>query len=227
MAYTALKRNQLRKRIALNSILSVIQNEMDDINELIDLTETHLKKEFKRLGKHVFKEIEALSNDDEKQIIMGWYADDFNRMDKVFPIIHRRSLFITLMCMTESNLILVCQICKRIFNFKKEFKKKGKERVITQALSYLKDNLTIRDRNIKTIWELFQELWSIRNIIVHNNGIPKAYEIKKVEKFCNSIPTFELDDHNRIILKEGSVQMVSHHVNQFFIYLRNEIERNN
>jgi hypothetical protein len=41
------------------------------------------KKETTRLEKHVSKELEGLSSEDEKEFTIGWYADDFNRLDSV------------------------------------------------------------------------------------------------------------------------------------------------
>jgi len=226
MTFNDQKREKLKFRIALSSIFSVIRDDMDDLEELIELTENYLKKEAKRFGKRVSKEIEKLTDEEEKEEIIGWYADDFNRLEKVFPIIQRRSLFLTLMCKTEANLLLACRICKSAFNLQKPFKKKGRDRLINQALSYLQENLTIRNRYIQTNWQFIQELWTIRNALVHNDGIPKKSEIEQVKKFCDPIPSLEVDDKNRIILKDGSIQIAHHEVNQFFMRLREEIERN-
>ena len=226
MNNTTMRRMKLKQRVVLNYFFTNIRDDMDDLKEVIDLTEKYLKKEAVRFGKRVDKEIEKLPSKEEREYTAGWYADDFVRLDRVYPIIQRRALFITLMCMTEANLLLACRMCQRAFDIQKEFKKKGRERVIVQALSYLQGNLTIRDRQLKTHWQFLQDLWSIRNALVHNDGIPKPAELKNVSQFCAPIPTLELDDHNRIILKEGSVQMALHGVNQFFACLTDEIKRN-
>ncbi|MBI5748548.1 MAG: hypothetical protein HZA00_05430 [Nitrospinae bacterium] len=56
--------------------------------------------------------------------------------------------------------------------------------------------------------------------------MPKPSELKTISEFCAPISTIELDHHNRIILKEGSVQMALHVVGLFFSRLINEIKRN-
>lgn len=196
------------------------------LKEVIELTENYLKNEAKRFGKRVSEEIDKLTDEEEKEYMIGWYADDFIRLDRVFTIIQRRSLFLTLMSKTEANLLLACRICKRAFNIQKAFKKKGRDRLITQALSYLQENLTIRNRSIQTSWQFIQELWTIRNALVHNNGIPRDSEIDHVKKFCGPIPSLEVDDKNRIIFKDGSIQMAHHYVNQFFMRLMEEIKKN-
>ena len=221
-----MKLTTMKHRVVLNSLSGLIHSDFNDLREVIDLTEQYLKKEAARLEKRVNKELEGLSNEEEKEATIGWYADDFNRLDKVYPIIQRRALFITLMCMTEANLLRACRMCRSAYEIPKEFKKKGKERLIAQSLSYLQDHLTIRDKQLKPHWEFLQDLWTIRNGLVHNDGKPKSSELNKVSQFCASIPTFELDHHNRIILKEESVQMALRRVELFFMRLLAEIRRN-
>lgn len=216
----------MKHKVVLSSLSGSIHHHIDDIREVVNLTEQYLKKETARLEKRVSKELEGLPSEDEKEFTIGWYADDFVRLDRVYPIIQRRALFITLMCMTEADLLLACQMCRRAYEIPKEFKKKGKDRLIVQALSYLQEHLTIRDRQLKPHWEFLQDLWTIRNALVHNDGKPKPSELNKVSRFCAPIPTLELDHHNRIILKEGSVQMALHGVELFFLRLLDEMKRN-
>lgn len=221
-----MKRTTMKHRVVLSSLSGSIHDHIDDLRDVVKLTEQYLKKETARLEKRVTKELKGLSSEEEKEFTIGWYADDFVRLDRVYPIIQRRSLFITLMCMTEADLLLACQMCRRAYGIPKEFKKKGKDRLIVQALSYIQEHLTIRDRQLKPHWEFLQDLWTIRNALVHNDGKPKQSELKKVSEFCAPIPTLELDYHNRIILKEGSVQMALHRVELFFLRLLDEIKRN-
>jgi hypothetical protein len=89
MAYSKQQKEKLKKKVALDSLFSFIRDDMDDLNELIELTEKYLKKEAKKFGRRVSKEIDKLSDEEEKEEMAGWYAEDFNRLDKVFPIIQR------------------------------------------------------------------------------------------------------------------------------------------
>ncbi|MCJ7601660.1 MAG: hypothetical protein MUO63_09195 [Desulfobulbaceae bacterium] len=212
--------------MALDLFTSHVRHDIEDLREVVDLTERYLKGEVKRLERRVTKELKEISGEEEREFTIGWYADDFVRLDRVYPHIQRRALFTTLMCMTEADLILGCRMCRRAFEIPQEFKKKGNERVIVQALAYLQKHLTIRDRSLKRPWELVQNLWSVRNALVHNDGKPKPLDLQSISDFCAPIPTLELDHHNRIILKEGSVQMALHAVNQFFTCLIDEIKRN-
>lgn len=221
-----MKRTTMKHRVILNSLLGIVHSDINDLRDVVDFTEQYLKEEVARLENRVAKELDSLTHEEEKNFAIGWYADDFNRLDKVYPIIQRRALFITLMCMTESNLLLTCRMCHSAYEIPKEFKKKGNDRLIVQALSYLQEHLMIRDRQLKPHWEILQNLWAIRNALVHNDGKPKPAELNNVSKFCAPIPTLELDHHNRIILKKGSVHMALNSVELFFSRLLDEIERN-
>lgn len=221
-----MKHTTMKHHISLSSLTGTINDHINDLREVVDLSEQYLKKETARLEKRVSKELKGLSSQEEKEFTIGWYMDDFVRLDKVYPIIQRRSLFITLMCMTEADLLLACRMCHRAFDIQKQFKKNGNDRRIVQALSYIQENLTIRDQQLKPHWEFVQDLWTIRNALVHDDGKPKQSELIKVTEICRDIITLELDHHNRIILKEGSVQMALHSVELFFLRLLEEIKRN-
>lgn len=219
-------KKKLKRRMVLSILYSRIRSDMDALGELIDLTENYLKEEAGRLEKRITEELEKLPSDEEKKYALDWYVDDFDSLDKVYPNLQRRALFITLMCMAEANLLLACRICRSAFEIGKAFEKKGGDRAIAQALSYLQEHLTIRDRQLKPYWGYLQNLWSLRNAFVHNDGILKPKEIASVSEFCAPILTLEIDGRNRIILKEGSVQMALHGVKEFFTRLTDEIERN-
>ena len=211
--------------MALHLFTSRVHHDMENIRELVDIAENHLKSETKRLGKLVDKEIEN-TPEDEKEFVIGWYTDDYVRLDRIYPNIQRQALFTTLMGMLEADLLLGCRMCRRAFDISKEFKKKGNKRVIAQAMDYLRSNLTIREKSIQYQWEFVQNLWTIRNAFVHDDGKPMPTELQNISEFCKPIPSLELDHHNRIILKEGSVQIAVHSVNQFFLRLFDELKRN-
>ena len=81
------KRFKLKQHMALNHLFASIRSDMEDLREVIDLAEQYLKKEAIRLEKRVAKEIENLPSAEEKEYTIGWYADDFVRLDRVYPII--------------------------------------------------------------------------------------------------------------------------------------------
>ncbi len=217
----------MKNNMALHLFTSRVTHDIEDLREVVDLTERHLKGEAKRLERRVARELKEIAGKEEREYTTGWYADDFVRLDKVYPQIQRRALFTTLMCMMEADLILGCQMCWRAFEIPQELKiKNGKNRIIAQALAYLQEHLTIRYRFLEYDWKLVQNLWSVRNALVHNDGKPKPSDLQLIADFCAPIPTLELDHHNRIILKEGSVQMALHAVDSFFRCLITEINRN-
>jgi hypothetical protein len=212
--------------MALHLFTSRVHNDLQDLRDVVDLTECHLKAEVKRLESRLSDELNKITDENEREFTIGWYTDDFVRLDKVYPNIQRRALFLTLMCMTEADLLLACEMCCLAYDIPKKFIKKGNERTIVQAMSYLQEHLTIREQLLTPHWDYVQGLWSIRNAIVHKDGKPKPSQLDEVTKFCAPIPTLELDHHNRIILKEGSVEVALHGVNLFFSSLIHEIERN-
>lgn len=212
--------------VALHLFTSRVRHDIEDIRDVIELAESNLKSEMKRLQERVDGELRGIADDDEREFASGWYEDDFVRLDKIYPEIQRRALFTTLMCVTEADMLLGCRMCKRAFEIPKEFKKKGNTRTIVQAMEYLRSHLDIRDRSLAPHWELLQNLWSIRNALVHNDGKAKPSERESIATFCDPIPTLELDHHGRIILKAGSVEMALHAVDLFFSRLIDEIKRN-
>ncbi|MBI5748549.1 MAG: hypothetical protein HZA00_05435 [Nitrospinae bacterium] len=148
----------MKHRMALHLFTNRVHHDIKNLREVVDLTERHLKGEVKRLEERVTKELEGISEKEEKEYTIGWYADDFVRLDKVYPNIQRRALFTTLMCMTEADLLLGCLMCRHAFKIPEEFKKKGNKRTIVQAMEYLQAHLTIRDRSLNSEWELVQNL---------------------------------------------------------------------
>jgi len=206
----------MKYQIALHLFTSHVHHDIEYLSEVVELTERYLKDEVDHLERRVAKEY-----------TIELYADDYVLLNKEYPQILRRALFTTLMSMTEADLILGCKMCCRAFRISQEFKKKGNDRLIVQALAYLQNQLNIQNQSFKPHWELIQNLWSVRNALVHNDGKPKLLkDIQSISKFCASIPTLELDHHNSIILKEGSVQMALDAVNSFFTELIVEIKRN-
>jgi hypothetical protein len=211
---------------AFEGFAMLVRYDIEALRGVIDLAERQLKEENKRLEKRLSQELKKLGDEEARQFAVEWYADDFVRLDEVYPNLQRRGLFLTVMSMLEANLLRTCQTCHQIYEIPLKFKVKKKQgRVIVQAMNYLQKNLTIRDRAFKSDWLNLQHFWTIRNAFVHNNGIPKKPELQEVTEFCTPIPTIEIDHRRRIILKEGSVQMVIHVVALFFSVLIDEIRR--
>jgi hypothetical protein len=205
---------------------SQIEDRIDDLKEVIEMSEYHLGKEIELLTKRVNAELENLE-EDEREFTIGWYTDDFIRLDEVYPNIQRRALFTAIMSMTEANLLFVCEMCFRAYRLPRSFKKKrDNQRLIVQAISYLQEQLTIRKTPLKTYWETIQQLWTIRNVLVHSDGKVNTQKLKEVTDFCLSIPSLELDKHNRLILHKGFVNMAIHEVSLFFSRFLDEIKRN-
>jgi len=209
----------------MDILKSQIHGDLNDMKGTVEMSERLLAEEGNRLVGRVVHELEGLSGT-EKEFMKGWYGDDIHRLDKVFSNIQRRALFTTAMCMTESNLLLACEICQRAFNLSDTFKKKGNQRIIIQAISYLQRNLTIRTKALTSDWETLQHFWTLRNCLVHNDGKPKPSDLKEVADFCAPIPTLELDQDKRLVFHEGSVNMALHIIGLFFSTLLNEIDRN-
>ena len=86
----------MRHKMALHLFTSRVHNDLQDLLEVIDLTEGHLKAEGKRLESRVSEELEKITDENEREFAVGWYVDDFVRLDKVYPNIQRRALFLTL-----------------------------------------------------------------------------------------------------------------------------------
>ena len=215
------------KHLLATSILSIrVRQDISDIRELIKLTEEHLKNKSKYLRSRVSAEIKSASTEEEAGFLSGWYDDDFVRLDIIYPNIQRRALLTTLMSMAEADILLCCHLCHRLLGIPK-FRKKGPDRKIVQMLAYLHKHLTIRDRMLMPHWARINDLWSIRNALVHNDGIPFQSDLPAITSLCASTATMELDDRKRIILKHGSVQMALRIVELFFSQLISEIKCNN
>lgn len=213
--------------MCLDILKSHIHRDIRDMKEIVEMSERLLTEEGNHLVGRVSQELEGFSGT-EKEFMKGWYSVDTHRLDKVFPNIQRRALFITALCMTETNLLLTCEMCQRAFNLPDSFKKKkGNLRVIDQALSYLERHLTIRSKALATDWETLQHYWTLRNCLVHNDGKPRSpSELKEVTNICAPILTIELGQDNQLVFHKGSVRIVLHMIGLFFETLLNEIGRN-
>jgi hypothetical protein len=215
----------LKQQMWLPILKNRVNQDFTDIKELIEITENNLNREVEHLTKEINKELESLP-DDKKKYMMGWYTNDIVRLDETFPNIQRQALFTTLMCMTESNLLLACRMCERAFNFPKPFNPKGNKRKIVQALEYLTKNLTIRSKVYDSEWTFIQHLWTIRNAIVHNNGKLSKTQMQEIKDFCKPISTLDIDNNNRIIFHGGFVNLAVHKAKFFFTLLIEEIRKN-
>ena len=215
----------MKHRIKLKILASHVHRDIEALRELVDITERYLDREVKDLEKHVTRRVERIP-EEEKDYIIGSYADDFVHLHELYPNMLRCALFTILMSMLEANLLLCCRVCHQAFRLPEEFKKKGGRRIIVQAKDYLCNHLTIRNQPLEQDWQFIQELWLIRNALVHNDGKLKPLDLKKISEFCNPIPTFDLDRHNKIILKEESVKIALSIVRRFLSNLVHEINKN-
>lgn len=215
----------LRQRMPLHLLKNYISHSLDDMKYLIDMTESLLTEEATRIANQAQKDLQGL-NEEDREYMIGWYGDDLVRLKDVFSSIQRRALFTAIMSVTETSLILACNRCRHAYGFPYPFKKKGKDRTICQALEYLYSNLKMRDKALYRDWETIYHFWTIRNAFTHNDGKLRAADVKNIADFCASIPTIELNHHNRIILHKGSLEMASHVVSLFFSCLLDEIDRN-
>ena len=217
----------MRHRIALRIFTNTTRHQIEDFREVVEFTEGNLRSEMAHLEERVAQRLDGMAAE-EKQQAAEWYVDDFFRVDKVYPEIQRRALFTTLMSMTESNLLLGCRMCERAFEFPHEFKadKQSRKRIIVQAMEYLRANLAIGAGAIEPHWKLVNDLWSMRNALVHSDGFARPKDRGPFEAFCKTTPAFEVDHLNRIVLKKGSVEVALDAVDGLFSGLIDEINRN-
>ncbi|HBC87047.1 MAG TPA: hypothetical protein DCZ94_08845 [Lentisphaeria bacterium] len=215
----------MKRRMHLHFLKRKLQHDVDDLKEVVEMSELHLQKDIRSLSIHVEKELADLS-EEEKEYTAGWYAEDFFRLDKVLPGIQRRAFFLTAMSMLEANLIYSCKMCHRAYGFEKEFKKKRDIRTIIQALDYLNNNLSIRQHSYKYYWDILQHLWTIRNCLVHSDGKPSSKDEKEITDFCKEFSSIKVDRLKGIVFKKGSMEKVIHIIDQLFRRLMDEIGRN-
>ena len=215
----------MKHRMALHIFTSLARHHIEDFREVVDFAEGNLKAEVKRLEHYVAQRLDGLS-EEERREATDWYADDFYRADKLYPEIQRRALFTTLMCMTEADLLMACRMCRTAFDLPEEFKAKGSLRMIVQAMDYLRAHLTIAEPRIAPHWQAVQNLWAIRNALVHSDGQLGASGGGDIREFCISNPTFELSNSGRVTLKAGSVAFAVDTVDHLFDSLIAEINKN-
>lgn len=221
-----LRRSKINYIMPLHIFTNRVGSDIRNVRDVIDFIENNLSREIKHLEKQAKQELDQIENEEEKEFVSGWWAEDFFRLDKVLPDIQRRALFTTIMSMTEADLLLGCRMCQNAFKIPIEFKGKRSKRVVSQAMEYLLDNLTIRRHVLEPYWGYIQILWSIRNAIVHHDGKIKVSDMFDVANFCDSVPTIEINDHRKVILKKGSMEMIIHQVDLFFSRLIAEIKKN-
>lgn len=215
----------MKNHLKVHILSTRIDQDIADIRELIKLTEQHLQTKSRYLRSRVSAELNSALTKEETDFLIGWYDDDFVRLDNIYPNIQRRALFTALLSMTEADMLLCCHLCQSLLGIPMYRSIDGRRKTV-QMLAYLHKHLAIRDSMLEPFWARLNELWSIRNALVHNDGIPNRSDIPAINSLCASTPTIELDDRNRIVLKKGSVQMALRIVASFFTLLIREIKNN-
>ncbi|GAG69304.1 unnamed protein product [marine sediment metagenome] len=151
-----------------------------------------LNSKLKNFTSWVEKEASKIIGEQQEDFY-EFYADDYNRLSKIFPNILRSSLFIMYYALLENELVNLCKNLYKHYNYSiklTDFQGKGIFRVQT----YLKKVAKIDFPDQTSSWDDIVSYNHIRNFIIHNGGrLDNSNRGKEVESFITDRPSMNLD----------------------------------
>jgi hypothetical protein len=153
--------------IVINTYTRKVQNSFDEIEEYVQELSGHLKDRQKQVVNYVDNLTDSEPNDDEKQKIVEYFAEDYCRYNDTYREMLLHSTFITSFSIFESLFIEICnQIQKRIASkiVLSDLNDKGIER----CKKYIVKVVGIDLSEYNTLWNDIAKFNKIRNLIVHN-----------------------------------------------------------
>ena len=211
---------------------------LEDIEKLIEDKAEELDKRRAKMIQEIKQE--PGGEDEDLYLPRGWsreevnihlldisLEDDFNKIEKAFPNLLRRSLFIYVYSVLENTL----NNCCRLLNFQSRplADVKGKDAGIKRARRYLEDaNVHFPDEK----WENIINYQKLRNCITHNQGRLKGCNHEEdVRKFALSNPylslmhTYEGDqEFIEVVFHKGFCEEVIQTISNFLEQLQLNME---
>ncbi len=178
---------------------AIIKSRFDNYSELIKETEANYRKNTLEAMPYSKQEMDSF-NKDEKNRILEWYAEDYSKFTEEFPELFRKIFCIGYYSLLEHYLHRICLFQYKKCNYQERVDNQ-KVKNIFQSKKYLKEVCNI-DVSKLTEWNEIETINKIRNNLVHELGT--FNDPSKIMSYIgNHKNIIELDNRNRIIIKEG------------------------
>ena len=190
----------------LKSIIhSYIGIRFDEYDESLKEVEDYFSKQSKEILPYTEEEL-SLMKQEKRDEIMQWYSEDYLNYTERFPKTLRNSYFIGYYSLYEHLLYDICVQVKKDKDISTEISSvDGKG--IFRFRKYLEDVCKIKLSDTSE-WNEINHINAIRNSLVHNLG--KLSQVKKHKQYFEKYKAIlQLDNHNRVEIKNGYLEIVS------------------
>lgn len=215
-----MKGQTMRKRLMSNLTIVTVRHhfmkfELEQLEEYAKKLESLLSREAKKLETLLKKEAAKLEQQKKDEFFEN-YTDDFWMLQEVFPNIFRASLFIACYALLENQLIDICELLQRQYNYTiKVSDLKG--RGITVAQNYFKKVVCIDFPDQLPHWDKIRKYNLIRNVVVHNRCRldEDNKHAKEIRTFIKNSASLSLDANEYIQFSKKFIVEVFDSLNGF------------
>lgn len=206
---------ELGKRVLLSAMHHKAHNDRERLEELSWFVERALHSECKRRKATAERKVQKITDEYDAGFCAACHAEDIFQVEVDFPRLQRYALVASMMGMVEANVVRFCRVARRIFAITDEFNDHA-PRVIARGVQYLERNTGVDTLRFRYYVNLAEDLSRVRNCIVHSEGFLKnRKDADEIKAFAKSIPTLVIDDHDRLLPKQGFVENSTHEMNNF------------
>lgn len=181
-----------------------------NLEDLTVLVERALKDELAHRTKTAERAIARATDQDQQDFLAASYADGIVQVEADFPRIQRYALFTTAMCLVESSITELCGVAQRLGLAAEAFSSR-RPHVVVRGIDYLQGRAALDISLHRDLVELASCLVSLRNCIVHDNGeVRERDDAQRIRAFVARVPTLRTDARDRLELKSGFIEHMSH-----------------
>lgn len=189
--------------------------DFQNLNELAGFVEHAMQSELARRTQTAEKVIASIADEIEKGFLAECHAEEIIQVEKEFPRIQRYALFTTAMCLIESYITELCKAAQKMGLTTEDFSNQSPG-VIPRGIEYLQNKAAIDLSRHCYYIDLAASLVSLRNCIVHDNGEVRCRRgADAIREFVSHIPTLSIDKRDRLELKPGFIENMSHEMHMF------------
>jgi hypothetical protein len=193
-----------------------LKHQLEEFKDYVLELEQKFKSDMERLGKQLDDELEKRGGDStHHQDIIDWYADDFQRIDKVFIRTFRYSAIVSIYSTLESSMNSICTHLLRLKCRTLELSNlKGEG--IERAKLCLETVCAVDFPENTASWSEIQKLIKIRNCIVHAEGnIEIARSPQKLINIVQNTKGLEIEGKRYIKIEGEYLEAVINSVENF------------
>ncbi|KHF40715.1 hypothetical protein [Halalkalibacter okhensis] len=196
------------------------RNDLRNLQELIDRTESYLEKETVEFNKIVETNASKLP-EDERDYYYDHMSEDYFKLSDEFPQTIRQSMFLQAFFSFENVLNDICSWLQKKREIKIGFKDISGQGIIRTKV-YLSKIFMVKDTFDSIEWQHIRHYNSIRNIFVHNGGYPVNDKKEHKQAIDQLDHLFVNEDYGKVYLNKDFCYKVIETINKFLFNLRNE-----